>query len=267
MDYNQSIPNIYDSTEIKSNDDIKIDILEYNLKSNEIIKIYPKKYTFLYFETEYNKIFLNEKRIYNRDVLFYDTQINTQYYLNNLSDYNSYIKIYGVKYSDIEQQINHGGHEHINIYEFNNNIRLCTHYYYTIILYKIIIKTKKECTNNIISLQNFNIIIYYKLKLISDNTYELTLCGIKNLFVDQFLEIDIMCNNIYEIYPKYCKMLNQIYKFMNENINHINKNKIHAPLVADPDGWKCNLFYDLHTKDFIKKYDICNFDIYYCRFG
>ena len=76
------------------------------------------------------------------------------------------------------------------------------------------------------------------------------------LFVDQFLEIDIMCNNIYEIYPKYCKMLNQIYKFMNENINHINKNKIHAPLVADPDGWKCNLFYDLHTKDFIKKYDI-----------
>ena len=29
MDYNQSIPNIYDSTKIKSNDNIKIDILEY----------------------------------------------------------------------------------------------------------------------------------------------------------------------------------------------------------------------------------------------
>ena len=93
MDYNQSIPNIYDSTTIKLDDNIKIDILEYNLKSNEKIRIYPKIYTFLYFETEYNKIFLNEKRIYNRDVLFYDTQINTQYYLNNLSDYNSYIKI------------------------------------------------------------------------------------------------------------------------------------------------------------------------------
>jgi hypothetical protein len=135
----------------------------------------------------------------------------------------------------------------------------------------MLIKTKKDCIdkNNIISIQIFNIVVYYKLKLISTNTYELTLCGIKNLFVDEFLAIDIMYNNIYEIYPKYCKMLDKICKFMEDNIYYINHNKIQLPIdIADPDGW-CdnNIFYSIDIKEFIKKYDVYNFDIYYCRFN
>jgi hypothetical protein len=187
---------------------------------------------------------------------------------NNFIEYNRYVQL--LAYYKFCKTINLNDLSKYNSSEFTinlleHNVNLVTLYCGINILYQHYIKTTIKITDKIIKLNSFNINVYYKIKLLHEKhdsyTYNLILCGIKNTFTDEYKDLDLTYNNIYEIYPKYLQILKDIKIFMNNNLLYIESNNIKLPEdIRDPYGTKNNVFYTTNLKNIIKKYNI-----YYCE--
>jgi len=269
MDYNISIPDIYSDNFIKK-DDVNITKYEYILKPHEQMFI-TLRYYFLYFElnnTEDKNLYINDTKIWNRRILFSNKKTNICKILN-FSDNIAKLIIYQYY---IENQI-------INIlpshgYSQNNmeDITLISSYdnSSSIITDNIYIVTKQEIKVKIISIQSFNIKLYYKVKFISKNNnyeYLLGIFGIENTFNNMYLSIDTTIdssiNNLSDVIPKYSKIKFDIRNFLKNNHKYIFDNNIKLPEeYTDEDGWK-NIFYHSLKTDIINKYSIDIINIFY----
>jgi len=171
MNNELSIPDIYNIPTTKKLDNIDIDIRKYYFKPYETIIIDLPKYTYTYifFETENNKIYFDGHKIWNKKILFSNTTISSKYHLENISNYNAMLTIYVVKYNNKLKKITYLGWEGYDTYKKNNkydNITLCTIYCGVSIITTIFIQCSSELTEKIISIPSFNIIFFYKKILI-----------------------------------------------------------------------------------------------------
>ena len=269
MDYNSSIPDIYNHS-LSTSNDFTIHKHIYNLKPNE--KIYIKclrKDLFLYFETEHNNMYIDDTKIWNKRIQF-NSNILYDYLLYNQSDYSGILIISVVCCNKYINKITLNESTSYNIEKlnkiYNKNISMFSVYSGIDIRYKIFLQSYNEISDKIVKIQIFNIIIYYKTNFISKNmsySYELILCGIKNNFTNEYLYIDITFSNLQEIYIKYLIMFKDLKNFLQKNIDYINQNNVYIPEdFLDPDGWNYNIFYSVDMEDFIKKYKIFNYDAY-----
>ena len=274
MDYNNDIPDIYDTpTKIHKNLDIISETYILKAYEQKNIKI-NKNSLLLYFKTEYNNLYINYTKIWNNRILFNSmgSLSGNIYLLENKSENNVSINIFQLIYSKLQRKIyltecNNYFKNSISYNEISKHFSLISLYAGTIsIRDKIFIKTYNEIKEKIIKFQCFNIIMFYKLILISKNiyySYELRLCGIKNTFLDEYVDIDLNFNNLYEIYSKYLFMFNNIKTFMVNNSNYLNMNNIDIPEhIIDPDGVRNNIFYNMDITKIIQKYNIFYYDGY-----
>ena len=267
MDYNSSIPDIYDQRQITNQYSFDIEKEYISLVSYEYKKLKFKNNLFVYIETEFNNIYLNDIKICNKRIIFNNNLDN--YNLYNKSDYIATIIINYVSTDKFIKKImscDWNGY-HIEKKELEKlNIIILTTYVGIGIRDKIFIQTRDEIVDKIIKIHRYNIIMYYNIKLISKNilySYELTLCGIKNTFLDEYMIIDLNFENIHEIYPKYLYMFKQLEIFLQKNIEYINKNNVDIPTdIKDPDDWKNYMFYSGNMETIIKKYNLVNYDTY-----
>jgi hypothetical protein len=280
MDYNFIIPDIYNQDNTKS-DLFDIEIKKYYLKPHENKTIIlPLNIQFLYFETENTNIFFVNSIIWNKKVLFFNSTMFTITNLTNNSDNDAVVCIYSILNKTIkinkvikliQCKIYNQFIKLIDLTEYNKsvfpifilekNLSLITLYCGIKILYQHYIKTNIKIIDKIIKLNSFNINVYYKIKLLHEKydsyTYNLILCGIKNTLTDEYIDLDLNYNNLYEIYPKYLQMLKDLKIFMHNNLLYIKSNNIALPEdIKDPDGWEHNAFYYINFNNFIKKYNI-----------
>lgn len=261
MDYNSSIPDIYFNN-VHNLFDKNIKKYEIILRPYEYIFI-ELKYNFLYFETVDKNLCINDTKIWNRRILFCNKNTHTCK-ISNSSDSISKLIIY--KYY-IEDQINSfprygyskNDTEDISLISYyDNNSSLITN--------NIYIETKQEIKLKNISIQSFNIKIYYKVKIISKNNnyeYLLDIFGIENTFNNMYLSIDSSINNLSDVMQKYSKIKFNIKNFLKINHKYIFDNNIELPEnIADSDGLK-NIFYNSLKIDIMKKYNINIVNIFY----
>jgi len=257
MDYNWSIPDIYSNGITKSFDE-KLKKYEYNIKPNDKFLI-DLKYYFIYFETDYTNLYINDEKIWNRRILFCN-KIYNRFIIQNYSDEYAQITIYVYYHeskTEKEKIIRYGGsNDHkdiIYMISYYNNSS-------SIITYNIYMETTQEIKIKIISLQSFNIKIYYKVKLISKNnnySYILNICHIENTLNNSILYIDSSIDNLSDILPKYNKIKSDLKKFMKDNHKYLNDNNIQLPYnIKDEDGWIDNIYYNFCKINFNKKYNI-----------
>lgn len=269
MNYELSIPDIYNIPSKKLND-VDVDIRKYYFTPYETIIINLPKNTYfnIFFETENNKIYCNGDKIWNKKILFCTNAISSKYNLENMSNNAATLIIYVAKYNNKFKKITFFGWEGNNThrkdkYEY---ITLCTIYCGISIITTIFLECNRELTEKIIQISSFNIICFYKKKLVSKNQthdYELTLCGIKNTLSEEYVDIDLKQNNIYDVNDVYCRAFYKIMEFMENNVDYIINHNIKLPEnICDPDLYKYNLFYNFNTLNFMKKYNIRSIDTY-----
>jgi len=265
MDYNISIPDIYNSNK---NDDARFELIsrQYKINSNsfELIDL-PENTIYMIFRFDNNKIYFENNKIWNNELVFRSRNLSLHSkILCNKSDMDVIIDVDIIK-SDILLYIRFtpivdNMYMYANTY---NNITLVNFYSGVRFTDRIFITTSDKITDKIIKLQSFNIISFFKVKLISDNlnySYELKLTHIKNTFTDDILDIDLNYENIYNICNVYFETLKNIKIFMEKNIKYLNDNNIDIPEnLKDSDGWKHNIFYTLYPQNFIKKYNIITY--------
>lgn len=271
MNYELSIPDIYNMPPTKKLDNVIVDIRKYYFKPYEtiIIDLPQNTYTCIFFETENNRIYFNDTKIWNKKILFSNNNIfSSKYSLENISNNAATLIMYVTKYNKKFKKITYLKGEGYNIHKKDNiyDITLCTIYCGMSIITTIFLQCKTEITEKIIQIQSFNIICFYKKKLVSTNQtyeYELTLCGIKNTLNDDYIDIDLKYNNIYDIHDIYYREFHKIMIFMENNVSYIINHNIKPPLdICDPDDYKYNLFYTFNSLTFIKKYNIHTMDPY-----
>jgi hypothetical protein len=276
------IQDIYAIDSLKKNvDDINIDIHTLNFKPCEHIDfhLYRDQYTFILFKTENNNIYIEFTKIWNNRILLKENIYNYNLSFINKSCDNATLILYIVKYNKNKfKNISFMGCEsnYNKEFEINNNnqcyidITLYTRYCGASIITTIFLQCIKELHEKIIKIQSYNIINYYKVKLISKNNthnYELTLCGIKNILTEEYIDITLKYDTIYDIMNVYNNALNKIYKFMEKNIDYINDNKIVLPKkILETDDYY-NVFYYFNSIDFMKKYNIRVIDTYRYAFS
>lgn len=259
MNYELPIPDIYNMPTTKNLDNVDVDIHKLYFKPYETIMIELSKhaYTYLFFETENNKIYFNDNKIWNKKILFSNNIHISRNYLKNMSDNAATLIIYILKYNDKLKKIIYTGH---------GDTTLCSTYCGVSIITTIFLECNRELTEKIIQIQSFNIICFYKKKLVSTNQtydYELTLCGIKNTLIDNYIDIDLKYTNIYDVYDVYYKAFSKIVEFLENNVNYIINHNIELPLeICESDDYEHNTFYIYNTLNFIKKYNIRGFDTY-----
>lgn len=257
MDYNISIPDIYFDCTINLSDR-NIKKYEYTLRPHELMFI-KLTYNFLYFEIENTEIYMNDIKIWNRRILFSNKSTNLCK-IHNSSDNISKLIIYQYynenKILDILPKYGYSKNndENISLISYYDNSS-------SIITNNIYIQTKEEIKLKFISIQSFNIKIYYKVKIISKNInyeYLLDIFGIENTFNNMYLSIDSSINNLSDVIPKYSKIKVDIKNFLRINHKYIFDNNIELPEnIADSYGWK-NIFYNYSNMKFIKKYNVNN---------
>ena len=257
MDYNILIPDIYNYTDKKNDSRIELIEQEYKIKSNNFITFdIPENTLYMIFIFDNNNIFLDGNKIWN-NYLYFKSKNICQNMLKNKSDTDVTININIIMPKEklylFRSRID--THDNKNI----DFISLLCSYSGIHFVDRIYIMVSNKIDDKIIKLQIFNIILFYKVKLLSrnNNAYELKLCYIKNILMDESININLDYENIYDIYKIYLEIKKNIKIFMEKNIKFINDNNIEIPEnIKDPDGWKEHIFYELNAQNFIKKYNI-----------
>jgi hypothetical protein len=274
-----TIPDIYNIEQKKEIvDNIEIDIQTYNFKSFEkktyIDQNALKKIKIILFETENNKIYFNGTKIWNKKIFFCNRGgiVPSICNLVNMSNDDAILKLYIITYKNYHTNISYLGNQRCEINkkkEFYEKFNLCTIYCGITIITTIFLECYKELTNKIISIQSFNIICFYKVKLISKNNtynYVLTLCGIQNTLLDEYIDINLKYDNIYDIYNVYYVAFSKILKFFQNDIKHIITHNIElSEDIRDPDGYNYNVFHSFDSLNFMKKYNVSTINTY--RYG
>lgn len=266
MDYNTSIPDIYNEIKINKKN---IEVLEYYIKSYEEIKLPIKDiFYFLYFQTNSISLIMNNDVIWNNKIYFGDftnKKFHKVFKLFNKSDLTNYIKIYIIYQPKL--LIQDICYPYYTKYETENSrISLITQYCGYSYANYIYIKVKNRINNDIIKINSFNLILYYKVKelYISDDycIYYLIFTGIENSFYNDTIVFDNI-NNINDIDNIVTNNILKLKKFMENNKKYIIINKIELPnVMKDMDGWRENIFYNINYMEFTKKYKITHIDIF-----
>lgn len=263
MDYNISIPNIYNYSDKKNDYRIELFEQEYKIKSNNFITFdIPENTLYMIFIFDNNNIFLDGNKIWN-NYLYFKSKNICQNMLKNKSDTDVTININII----VSKEKLYLFRSRIDTYDNNNVdfISLLCNYSGIHFVDKMYIIVSNKIDDKIIKLQIFNIILFYKVKLLSRNNYayELKLYHIKNIFTDDDIHINLDYRNIYDILKIYLETKKNIKIFMEKNIEYLINNKIEIPEnIKDPDGWNEHMFYQLNPQNFIRKYNIITYYIY-----
>jgi hypothetical protein len=273
MDYNISIPDIYNYKNKNNDDDMKFELIQkqYKIKSDkcEFIDL-PQNTLYMIVRFDNNNIYYEGNKIWNNQLIFQSKNRSLHSkIIYNYSDTDVIIDIDIIKSNNAMSMFTpvlQIYKKSIYIIDIYSHITLVNFYSGVRFTDRIYITTPDKITENIIKLQSFNIIFFFKVKLISQNnnySYELKLSNIKNTFSDEILDVNLNYENHYDIYKIYLETLKNIKIFMRKNIKYIIDNNIQTPEnLKDPDGWKENMFYILHPQKFINKYNILTYHAY-----
>lgn len=267
MDYNISIPDIYNNNDNNKKNDLCLELIrqEYKIKSNNcrLINI-PINTIYMIFMFDSNNIFFEGIKIWNNYLYFNSKNSSTSFMLKNISYIDVTININIIVSKEIYQLFL----SRLDIYDnkYNDFIPLLCNYSGIQFVDRMYIVVSNKIDDKIIKLQIFNIVLFYTVKLLSKNTnyvYELKLCYIKNILTDESININLNYDNIYDILNIYHETIKNIKIFMKKNIKYIINNKIEIPEnIKDPDDWNEYMFYNLNPQNFIRKYNIISYYIF-----
>jgi hypothetical protein len=264
MDYNKSIPNIYSiQTSDKNNKNIKY--LEISLLPYEYKEIDISRYYLIHVQTEYKNIKLNNNSIWNNQIIFSKNNLYLLTLQNN-NDIQVIIKL-NVLLDYLEKNLIRSVIQ--NMYIFTKVEQLIISYMNLSILNNIKIKTKSILSEKVIKFVSFNYNVFYKvnkLNKLNNNEYILNLWKIKNSFTDEYAEINNYdTNNLYDLYDEYDIFMKKLSLLQTNNVEYVKKNNIIIPQdIRDEDGWD-NMFYSFNKNEFMKKYDVQSYELYYIR--
>lgn len=263
MEYNISIPDIYNNNDKKNDSRIELIQQEYKIKSNNFITFdIPENTLYMIFIFDNNNIFFDGNKIWNNYLYFKSNNI-CQNMLKNNSDTDVRININIIVSKEklylFSSRIDTNDNKNIDF------ISLLCNYSGIHFVDRMYIIVSNKIDDKIIKLQIFNIILFYKVKLLSRNNYayELKLYHIKNTFTDDNIHINLDYVNIYDILEIYLETKQNIKIFMEKNIEYLINNKIEIPEnIKDSHLWNKHIFYELNPQNFIRKYNIITYYIY-----